>query len=175
MVTFRRWLILQSVLLLSVGACGDGLVDSDNPGFLLLYQNAVTDTSTPDSSDYDGNAANTIGVGGPCVHHAECQSGLSCLAGTAGPGMCSKVCDTQARDCPAPAICVADPEAGRPIPICFVPCQSDGDCKSGARIGRCLLGHRNFVDGVCLQGSCQQDADCPSGYRCHLPGSYCEK
>jgi hypothetical protein len=140
-------------------------------------------------------------LGGPCLHTADCATGLTCFSFQLDPqghaweggNLCTVAC-ANGGTCPSGTTCV-DP-SGAPSsvtqstadstgPICVPTCSTGTDCQQGGRAGACVAlndgtkvcEELNCVagDSACTKPNC--DA-CPASFSCvAADGQYafCEK
>ena len=136
------------------------------------------DAGGSDAGPVDAGPPDSGPDGGfPCTTHAQCPTGLVCIAGECGlagsvpqGGPC-----TASRDCQANLYCALPPDVTPPQTICLPAgtvaadggCTTDGDCQAGLRCNYLGFG------GVCSSGGTADYGDsCTSQLSC-LDGLFC--
>ena len=157
-----RLLVLLSVVIAFVLACGNGGVDGEKDTILVNDVSADIEVSCQprcDGKDCGDNGCG--GVCGECEEHHSCEEGACVLQPYCGDGACEpdleENCDSCADDCTceAPAVCFDE--------VCCTPdclARQCGDDGCGGVCGECGAEEVCSVDATCAPMPCDSDLDC---------------
>ena len=186
MVWRSRWCLVLSIMLVSLGGCGETGIAVNADGSLIdVVVDDVTvtvdsalqpDVVTADLQPEDvADAAEECVAGSGCFGEP-CSGPDDCLSGICTPHqgekVCSKTCDTA---CPDGFTCTLVGTGADGSYVCisnFVhlcqPCASNADCVSAEGQDACVVyeGEGAFCGGVC-----DEDTPCPEGYSCKMVSS----